>query len=314
MVGFITRRILYTILVIFIVTFIVFILLHIIPGDPILTMLGSESNPEQVEALRKELYLDQSLINQYGHWLFNAVRGDFGKSLYYNTGVMELMASRLPITLYLSSIAMIISIVLGILAGIVSAVRRGGAVDSTITLLANIGVAIPVFWLAVLLVYFFGLKLDWLPVQGYTSPFTNLGQSFREAILPVFMLAIGGIAMTARQTRSSMLEVISQDYIRTARAKGLRERVVIFRHALKNAIIPVVTLQGIQIRNLVGGSVLVETVFNIPGMGRLLVNAALSKDFLVVQGSVLMLGLVVCLANLLVDISYGWLDPRTKYD
>jgi peptide/nickel transport system permease protein len=314
MINFIIRRILFTILVIFIVTFIVFILLHIIPGDPILTMLGSESNPQQVEALRAQLYLDQPLTNQYGHWLFNAFRGDFGKSLYYNTGVMELMASRLPITLYLSTIAMIISALLGILAGIVSAVRRGGPVDSAITLFANLGVAIPVFWLAVLAVYFFGLKLDWLPVQGYTSPFSNFGQSTREAILPIIMLSVGGVAMTARQTRSSMLEVISQDYIRTARAKGLRERAVIFRHALKNAIIPVVTLQGMQIRILVGGSVLVETIFNIPGMGRLLVNAALSKDFLVVQGSVLMLGLVVCLANLLVDISYGWLDPRTKYD
>jgi peptide/nickel transport system permease protein len=312
--NFIITRIVQTLIVIFIVTFIVFFLLHIIPGDPILTMLGSESNPQQVEALRKELWLDQPLINQYGHWLINALRGDFGKSLYYNTGVMELMASRLPITLYLSAIALVISIILGILAGVVSAVRRGSAIDSILTLFANIGVAIPVFWLAVLMVYFFALKLDWFPVQGFTSPFTNFGQSLHESVLPVFMLAIGGIAMTARQTRSSMLEVISQDYIRTAWSKGLRERVIIYRHALKNAIIPVVTLQGMQIRVLVGGSVLVETVFNIPGMGRLLVNAALSKDFLVVQGSVLMLGLVVCLANLLVDISYGWLDPRTKFD
>ncbi len=314
MVSFILRRILQTIVVLFIVTFIVFILLHIVPGDPVLTMLGTEANPEQIAALRQQLYLDQPIVMQYVHWLNNALHGDFGRSLSYDREVMSLMMARIPITLYLSLVAMVFSVILGLLAGIICAVRRGSAIDAVITLFANVGVAMPVFWLAVLLVYFFGLRLAWFPVQGFTSPFTNLWQSLRESVLPIFLLSIGGIAMTARQTRSSMLEVIRQDYIRTARAKGLTERIIIYRHALKNAIIPVVTLQGMNLRMLVGGSVLIETVFNIPGMGRLLVNAALAKDFLVVQGSVLILGLVTCLANLLVDVSYGWLDPRTRFE
>ena len=199
---------------------------------------------------------------------------------------------------------------MGVSAGIICAVRRGGILDSIITLLANMGIAVPIFWLGILGIYFFGLKLGWLPIQGYTSPFDDFGLSIRKTIMPVICLAIPSIAVLARQTRSSMLEVVRQDYIRTAWSKGLAERVIVLNHALKNALIPIVTLLGLQLRLVVGGSVVVETVFNIPGMGRLLVDATFAKDFITVQAITLVIAVVVLFANLIVDISYGWLDPE----
>jgi peptide/nickel transport system permease protein len=310
---YIVRRILLSIVVLLLITVITFSLLHIMPGDPAVIMLGIDASPEQIDALRKELWLDRPLVVQYGHWLFNAIQGDLGKSVLYQEDVSDFIATRLPITMHLSLMALILSAVLGIGAGIVCAIRRGGILDSVITLAANIGVAIPIFWLGILGIYFLGLKLGWLPIQGYTSPFDNLWLSTRQAIMPVICLAIPALALLARQTRSSMLEIVRQDYIRTAWAKGLKERVIVLKHALKNALIPVVTLLGIQLRILVGGSVLVETVFNVPGMGRLLVMSVLGKDFIMVQACILVIALLVLLANLLVDISYGWLDPRVRY-
>jgi peptide/nickel transport system permease protein len=219
----------------------------------------------------------------------------------------------LPITLHLVSMALILSTVLGVSAGVVCAVKRGSVLDQALTFLANIGISIPVFWLGILGVYLLGLRLDWLPVMGYTSPLENFWESSKQVIMPVMCMSLGNLAVMTRQARSSTLEVIHQDYIRTARAKGLMERVVISRHALKNALIPIVTLLGLSLPFLVSGSVLVETVFNIPGMGRLLVNSVFSKDFLLTQAGVLIVGAVVSLANLVVDISYGWLDPRIRY-
>jgi peptide/nickel transport system permease protein len=198
--------------------------------------------------------------------------------------------------------------------GILSAIRRASFLDNMLSLFANLGIAVPIFWLGLLGIYLFGYRLGWLPIQGFTWPTVHLGKSIAQSIMPIICLALPSIAMLARQTRSSMLEVIQQDYIRTAKAKGLTERVVTSQHALKNALIPVVTLMGILVRILVGGSVLVETVFNIPGMGRLLVNAAINKDFIVVQAGVLLISAITCFANLAVDISYGWLDPRTRYE
>jgi len=310
---FIVRRIAMTVLVLIIISFVSFSLIHIMPGDPAATMLGLDAPPEQIQELRHELWLDRPFIVQYGHWFGNVMQGDLGNSLMYKDPISGIFAERLPVTLYLSLWAFIFSTILGILLGIVCAVRRVSALDQFVSVLANIGIAIPVFWLGILCIYFFGLKLGWLPLQGWTSPTDDFLLSFKQSILPVIMLAIPGIAVLTRQTRSSMLEVIRQDYIRTAYSKGLRERVIIFRHALKNSLIPVITLLGLQVRVLVGGSVLVETVFNLPGMGRLLVTGAFNKDFLVVQGGVLLIGTIVCLANLLVDVSYGWLDPRIRY-
>jgi peptide/nickel transport system permease protein len=295
------------------VTIITFCLVNIIPGDPALTMLGTEATKEEVENLRHELGLDQPVFIQYLNWLNNVVHGDFGKSLVFHEEVTDLLAQRIPVTLYLSIWAFIGSMFLGIIAGIISAVRRGGWLDNVVTLVANVGVAIPVFWLGILGIYLFGLNLGWLPIQGYTSPFDDLGKSIKQLIMPVICLGFPFLAVIARQTRSSMLEVIRQDYIRTAQSKGLREAVIIYRHALKNALIPILTVIGMHIRVLIGGSVLVETVFNIPGMGRLLVQAAFSKDFLIVQGCIIIMSLITCLSNLAVDVSYGWIDPRVKY-
>jgi peptide/nickel transport system permease protein len=311
--SYIVKRLIQTAVVLLILTFISFSLLQIMPGDPATIMLGLNADEKEIEALRQELWLDRPFIVQYGHWLSNAAHGDLGTSITYRESVTTLFMNRLPITGELAIEAFILSAILGILAGIFCAIRRGGFLDQIVSLFANLGIAIPVFWLGILCIYFFGLTLGWLPISGLDSPLDDLGRNLKQSVLPALMLAVPSIAVLARQTRSSMLEVISQDYIRTAKSKGLRERVVVLKHALKNALIPVVTLLGMQVRMLVGGSVLVETVFNIPGMGRLLVASTFNKDFLIMQGGVLLVGFVVCLANLLVDISYGWLDPRVKY-
>jgi len=277
-------------------------------------MLGEDATKEQVESLRHDLWLDRPIVVQYGHWLANAAVGDFGKSLIYNVKVSSLIEERLPITLNLSLISLFFSSIIGIGFGIICAIRRGTMLDQLITLFANLGIAVPIFWLGILGIYFFGLQMGWLPIQGYTSPLEDFGKSVRQMVMPVICMSCFALATMTRQTRSSMLEVVRQDYIRTAWSKGLKERVVILKHALKNALIPVVTLLGMELRLVVGGSVVVETVFNIPGMGRLLVLSVLNKDFIVVQTCVLIIGVIVLLGNLIVDISYSWLDPRIRYE
>jgi peptide/nickel transport system permease protein len=314
LVAFIVRRLIQTLVVLIIVSFLSFLMLHIIPGDPVAAMLGLDATPESVAQLRHELSLDRSLFLQYGDWIWGIFHGDLGRSVIFREDVTKLIGQRLPITAYISALAMIISTIVGVYAGIIGAVRRGGFIDSMISLFANMGIAVPTFWLGILGIYLLGLKLDLLPVQGFTWPNVDFWKSMGQVIMPVFCLSVPGVAVLARQTRSSMLEVIRQDYIRTAVSKGLRERIVIYRHALKNALIPVVTLLGMQVRLLVGGAVLTETVFNIPGMGRLLVRASFDKDFLIVQGCTLIIGIAVCLSNLLVDLSYGWIDPRIRYE
>jgi peptide/nickel transport system permease protein len=313
MVTFIIRRLLLSIIVLLLITVMIFLLLHIMPGDPVTIMLGIDASQARVDALRKELWLDRPLVVQYVHWLLNITKGNFGKSVTYREDTSEIIAARLPITIYLSFISMILSAIVGIGAGIICAVRRGGILDSLITLFANAGMAVPIFWLGILGIYLFGLHLGWLPIQGYTSPFDNFWLSTKKAIMPVICLAIPAVAMLARQTRSSMLEIVRQDYVRTAWSKGLKERTVVLKHSLKNALIPVVTLLGIELRTLVGGAVFVETVFNIPGMGRLITSAVINKDFIIVQACTLVVAVVVLAANLIVDISYGWIDPRIRY-
>jgi peptide/nickel transport system permease protein len=221
---------------------------------------------------------------------------------------------RLPITLHLGLTAFILGSFVGLVLGVLSAIRRGSWIDSFVTLLANLGVAAPPFWFAALLIYLFGIHLNVLPVSGYTSPVSDFWMSLRKAIMPILCLAVFPISSTARQTRSSMLEVICQDYIRTAWAKGLRERIIVTRHALKNALIPVVTIMGVILRYVVGGSVVIEMVFNIPGIGRLAVDSAVAQDYPVVQGIILLVAVIVVMINLVVDLLYGWLDPRTRYD
>jgi peptide/nickel transport system permease protein len=313
-VVYIVRRLIQAIVVLLVVSLIVFLLIHIMPGDPATVMLGTEASQEQIDNLRKDLWLDQPVLVQYGHWLLNFIQGDFGRSIMYHEEVIDLLVKRLPITLHIGILGFILANLLGIPAGIICAVRRGTILDSIIAISANFGVAIPSFWVGILCIYLFGLRLDILPIQGYTSPFSNFWLNTRELIMPVFCLAIVPIASIARQTRSAMLEVIRQDYIRTAQAKGLKETVIIFRHALKNALTPVITLSGIQLAHLVGGTVFIETVFNIPGIGRLMVASIMNKDFIVVQSIIMLIGISVTMVNLVVDILYSWLDPRVRYD
>ena len=313
MASFIIRRLIQTIIVVFLVTLLTFLLLQLVPGDPVVAMLGGEATQEQIVALRQEMWLDRPVVVQYIHWFSNAFHGDLGRSIMLNDKVTRLITERFPVTLYLSLLAFILSPILGILLGVLGAIRRGSFIDPFISLFANTGIAIPIFWLAILGVYFLGFKLHWLAIQGFTWPTDDLVKSIKQTVMPVFCLSVPAVALLARQTRSSVLEVVRQDYIRTAMAKGLTERDIVLKHVLKNAFIPVVTLLGLQVRVLFGGAILVEQVFNISGMGRLLVGAAFGKDFPVLQGGVLLIALAVCLANLVVDLSYRWLDPRIKY-
>jgi peptide/nickel transport system permease protein len=299
--------------VIFLVTIISFLLLQIVPGDPVIQILGAKATPAQQEILRHELGLDKPIVVQYFNWIGGIFHGDFGKSIIYHEDVGRLLRDRFPITAYLSILALIISTIIGIIAGVISAVKRGSVIDSFISLFANTAVAIPTFWLGIVGIYVFGLKLGWLPIEGWTSPFTDFVKSTRQLVMPLLAMTIPNIAVIVRQTRSSMLETIRQDYVRTAKSKGLRQTIVLYKHALRNALIPVVTLVGMALAFLLAGEVLVETVFNIPGIGRLLIRAALDKDYLIVQAGVLVIGTAVCLANLLVDIAYGWIDPRIRY-
>jgi peptide/nickel transport system permease protein len=318
MTTYIIRRLIIGIVVLLIVTLIVFFAMRLLPGDPLTIFLGQQAtsgamSDAQLAALRHEYGLDKPIMVQYFNWMGGIFRGNLGTSIYYHEDVGKLLGERFPITLHLGLTAFVVSNVLGILLGLLAGVRRGTWIDSTSTTLANIGITVPQFWLGILMIYLFGLKLRWLPIYGYTSPFTDFWMSTRQIIMPVICLAITGLAFTARQTRSAMLEVIRQDYIRTAWSKGLKERSVIIVHALKNSLIPVITLMGIGLGMVFGGAVLVETVFAIPGIGRLLVTSVFAQDYVVVQSGTLVIAFIIILSNLLVDISYGWLDPRIRY-
>ena len=318
MTSFIIRRCLQSVVVLVLVTLMLFLTMRLLPGDPIVMYMSMRdvegTSQEQINALRKEFGLDKPIMVQYVRWMSGVVRGDLGRSIVNRSSVSAELKRRMPITFYLSFLSLLLSVVLGIPMGVISAMKRGSWLDTLVTGLANLGVTVPVFWLGILLVYVFGLTLGWLPVFGYTSPFKDFWLSLRQAIMPVFCLAVFSIASSMRQTRSSMLEIVRQDYVRTARAKGLKEMVVVIRHALRNALIPVVTLTGMTVRYLFGGAVLVETVFNIPGMGRMTVDGIMAQDYPVVQGAVLVIALTVLLSNLIVDLSYGWLDPRIRYE
>jgi peptide/nickel transport system permease protein len=315
--AYILRRLLHAALVVLLVSMLVFVVMRLLPGDPILMFVTSGDlqavSAEQVAALKRDYGLDKPLVLQYADWLSKAAVGDLGKSILFHYSVAEEIARRLPISLSLGLMALAVGAVVGPIIGAVSAVRRGSLLDTCLTVAATIGITAPSFWVAIILIYVFGLKLGLLPVYGYTSPFTDFWGSLQQSILPVIVLSVFPIAAAARQTRSSVLEVLQQDYVRTARAKGLDEQTTILRHVFKNALMPVATLQGEVFRNIVAGSVVVETVFVIPGMARMLVNGMLSQDYPIVQGVILVIAVAVVLANLVVDIVYAWLDPRIQY-
>jgi peptide/nickel transport system permease protein len=318
MIGYILRRFIQAVTVVIVITGIVFFTMRLMPGDPILIYLSREQvqnlSLEQIEHTRHEFGLDKPLVVQYGEWVKRVVQGDLGYSLSDRKKVSTILAERLPVTLYLGAISFVLGNVIGLLAGLICAIRRGKAADLFVTLLANLGITIPTFWLAIVMMYVVSLQLGWLPTHGFTWPTENLWLSVKQTIMPVICLAIFPVGALARQTRSVMLEVVRQDYIRTAYSKGLRERAVIFKHVLKNGFIPIVTLAGMQIGGILGGSVIIETVFNINGMGRLAVNAIYSLDYSVTQAIVLISALMIVASNFLVDISYGWLDPRVRYN
>jgi peptide/nickel transport system permease protein len=318
MAAYILRRLLHMILVLFIVTMIVFFLLRLLPGDPIYMYLSQqdveEITPEQVEFIKHELGLDRSLPVQYVSWLGDVLRGDLGNSLITKTPVIRDIKVRLPVTFHLGALALIISVLIGIPLGVIAATRRGTWIDNVVTAVGNLGITLPSFWLGIILIFIIGYKLQWLPIYGYTSPFKDFWLSTQQIIMPVIVLAAAPIATDVRITRSSMLEVLKQDYIRTAWSKGLRERNIVMKHALKNGLLPVVAMKGMSLVAIVGGSVLVETVFSIPGMGRLAVEGLFSQDYPVVQATLLIVATFTLLMNLIVDLSYGWLDPRVRYE
>jgi peptide/nickel transport system permease protein len=315
--AYIIRRLFQGLIVLILVTLLVFLLMRLLPGDPLMVYLSSgeiqNMTLEDIRAIRHQLGLDSPLFVQYYDWLKGIFHGDLGTSFILHEKVAPLIKDAIPITAYIGSIAFVIGTFLGILFGAIAALRRGTWIDTVVTVLGNLGITVPAFWVGILLIYLLALQLSWLPVSGYTSPFKDLWLSIRQIIMPVFCLAIGPIAGLARQTRSCMLEVVQQDYIRTAWSKGLREQIIVVRHQIKNALIPVITILGMQVGVVFGGSVLIETVFNIPGVGRLMTNAIFEQDFQIVQAGVLIMAVVVILSNLIVDIAYGWLDPRIRY-
>jgi peptide/nickel transport system permease protein len=318
MTTYIIRRLILALFVLVMVTLIVFFAMRLLPGDPLIIYVGQSQqfaslSEEGLEKLRHQFGLDKPIMIQYLNWVYGVVRGNFGNSIFYTQPVGRLILERYPVTIHLGLLAFTLSTVLGILAGLLAAIRRGRWADRIVTPLTYIGITVPIFWLGILMIYTFGLRLHWLPIIGYTSPFDDFWLSTKQAIMPVICLSVGALAATARQTRSSMLEVIRQDYIRTAWSKGLKERLIVMRHALKNSLIPVITVLGLHLGWIFGGSVIIETVFSIPGIGYLMVTSIFCQDYAVVQSCTLIFAVMIVFANLVVDISYGWLDPRIKY-
>jgi peptide/nickel transport system permease protein len=272
-----------------------------------------EFNEEYLLELRHQHGLDKPIIVQYFNWVGDVLRGDFGISILTERPVADEIFRRLPISVHVAGLAFVIGHLLGIPAGVICAIRRGKWLDTVITTLANVGITVPNFWLGIILMYIFGLSLKWLPIMGYTSPFEDFWLSTRQLIMPVICLLIFPLAGVTRQARSSMLDVLHQDYIRTAWSKGLKERIIVIKHALKNGLIPIVTLAGMAVATIIGGGVIIETVFNIPGLGRLAVSSVISQDYPYVQAISLFVAVAVVFANLIVDVAYGWIDPRIRY-
>ena len=311
---FIAVRALLTVPVLLLVTITSFFLLFVLPGDPVIALLGDQSlDPQTVARFRKELGLDEPLPVQYAKWLGNVVQGDWGRSIRTNQPVLEAIRERVPVTLELAVVSWLVAVVVAFPAGIIAATRRNSKLDVIATVLTMAGVALPSFWLGIMFILFFAVRLGWLPPSGHVPLTEDPAGWFQHMILPSLTLGLGLAATVMRQVRSSMLEVLAQDFVTTARAKGLRERTVIRVHALKNAFLPVVTVMGLQVSRLLGGSVIIEEVFALPGLGRLGLSAIFTRDFAVVQGTILFVALIVVAVNLLTDLTYGLLDPRIRY-
>ena len=304
MLQLIGRRLLATVPLLLAVSVVVFSFVHALPGDPAVLFLGEEATTENLARFRARLGFDRPLIVQYGDWLGRALQGDLGRSIRTNQPVVQAIVERLPVTLRLIAFSMVISLAIAVPLGIVSAVKRNSGVDLASTFFALFGFSTPNFWLGLILIYVFALLLRWLPASGFDG--------VRSLILPAITLGTALAALVTRQLRSGMLEVLRQDYVRTAQAKGLADRMVIGKHALKNALISVVTVIGLQIGALLGNTIITESLFALPGVGRLMIDSVFSRDFFVVQGVILFLAVGYVVANLVVDILYSYLDPRIR--
>ena len=313
MFAYILRRVVSTIPVMAVVALLVFSLLYIAPGDPATIIAGDQASPADIERIRISLGLDRPFLVRFASWAWDVLHGDLGSSIFTNLPVTHMIAQRIEPTVSLMLLTLCISLAFAIPLGVVAAWKQGSWIDRIAMLLSTAGFSIPVFVVGYLLAFVFALWLDWLPVQGYTPLSEGLLPWFRNLILPAIALGMVYMALIARITRATMLEVLSQDYVRTARAKGLGQRPILFVHALKNAAVPIVTIVGIGFAALIGGAVVTESVFAIPGLGRLTVDAILRRDYPVIQGVVLMFSMVYVLVNLGVDLLYTLFDPRIRY-
>ncbi len=312
MFKFLLQRLATILPTLFFVSILIFGLQQLLPGDPATALAGEEHDPNVIAYLRGKFHLDEPLYMRYFYWASGVVHGDLGESVRIQKPVTDLILEKLPVTLQLASMAIVIAIVFGVSAGIVSAVKQGTAWDYAANVFALWGLSTPNFWLGILLIMLFAVKLGWLPASGYVSPFDDLKANLAAMIMPAFVLGNAFAAVLMRHTRSAMLQVLSADYVRTARAKGLDERTVVLKHALRNALVPVITLGALGFGELLGGTVLTETVFSIPGFGKLIVDAVFNRDYSVVQGVVLFTATVYITLNLLADLAYFLVNPRMR--
>ncbi len=312
MLSFIGRRLLIAIPTVLIISFFVFSLQFLLPGDPVLAMAGEERDPEVIARLREQYGFNDPFLVQYFNWLTDALRGDLGQSLRMNQPVSALIVEKLPVTFQLAVMALIFAMVIGIPMGILSAVKKGTWLDYIANFIALSGLSIPNFWLGILLILLISVNLGWLPASGYRPFSVDPWASIATMIMPAFVLGTALAATLMRHTRSAMLQVLRSDYVRTARSKGLREKVVILKHALRNALVPVVTVSALLFGELLAGAVLTEQIFSIPGFGKLVVDAVFSRDYAVVQGLVLVTSVAFILMNLLADTAYMILNPRMR--
>jgi peptide/nickel transport system permease protein len=313
MTAYVARRLLATIPVMVVVALFVFFLLHLTPGDPAAVIAGDDASPAEIEGVRRKLGLDRPLWEQFAIYIWNLVRGDLGTSIFSNLPVLTLVKQRMEPSIVLAIATLVVAVTFAIPMGVVAAWKARTAIDRIVMGFSVIGFAMPVFLIGYLLIYVFAIELRWLPVQGYRPLAQGIDQTARSIVLPAFALGMVYMALIARITRASMLEVLSEDYIRTAHAKGLATAPVLLRHALKNAAVPIVTVIGIGLALLISGVVITETVFNIPGLGRLTVDAILKRDYPIIQGLIILFAGVKVLVNLAIDLSYTFLDPRIRY-
>lgn len=313
MTWYVVQRVLGTIPTMLIVGVIAFFLVQLSPGDPSSFFLGPDAPPGAAEEIRQRLGLNQPILVQFVQWLRTVLQGDLGRSLHRGDPVLDLFLRALPASLYLTLSAFTLAVLLGVSVGVLSAIRQGSWFDSLTTLFVFTGLAVPNFWLGMLLVMVFGIHLGWLPVQGFVSPFDDLGEAARRLVLPTIALGYAAAALIARMTRSSMLGVLRQDFVRTARSKGLSERIVVLKHALRNVLNDVLTVSGLVLVSLLSGNIVIELVFNYPGLGRLVVEAVFRRDYPLIQGSLILVSMITILMNLVIDVLYSVVDPRIEY-